>query len=151
MTNIWLDSVLRLVRPVIIAIRKRITLPDYVSALEEIIRVANSLGVEEEIFIGTVKMSVKQSNGTVEDKVCDSPEINNSSKVEVQAVESDNDEWYSMLKFGEESVKLKIDTGAKCNVFPQRTFNKINQGRGEVTQPKVKLISYSCDSIQTVG
>ena len=100
-------------------------------------RVAHSLDVEEgEVFIGTVEMPIKQSNETVEDKVCDSPEVNNSSKVEVRAVEGDNDEWYSTLKFGEESVKLKIDTGAKCNEFPQKNSTKSTKVGEKLLSPR---------------
>ncbi len=55
------------------------------------------------------------------------------------------------LKLGEHLVNLKLDTGAKCNVLPKHLINKITQGQQEVSKSNTKLISYSGDSIQTVG
>ena len=70
---------------------------------------------------------------------------------QVEAVESRNDEWYSTLKFGQHLVKLKLDTGVKCNMLPNHLFNKITEGKQQVSKSNTKLISYSGKPVQTVG
>lgn len=107
---------------------------------------------DDELFIGTVETSTPDKVLTTEARY----KVQNlSAKVEnvpqVEAVESRNDEWYSTLKLGEHLVKLKLDTGAKCHVLPNRLFNKITQGQQQVSKSNTKLISYSGDSVQTVG
>ncbi len=103
---------------------------------------------DDELFIGTVEIPIPEKEAGYKVQ-------NLSTKVEnvpqVEAVESRNDEWYSTLKLGEHLVKLKLDTGAKCNVLPKHLFNKITQGQQEVSKSNTKLISYSGDSIQTMG
>ena len=107
---------------------------------------------DDELFIGAVESptAVEKTAGKAENRV-----RSNGSKVEnspqVEAVESRNDEWYSVLKLGEQSVKFKLDTGAKCNVLPKYLFNKITEGQLEVRKSNAKLISYSGDYVQTMG
>ena len=107
---------------------------------------------DDKLFIGTVETSTPDKVSTAEAgyKVQNlSAKAKNVSQIE--AVESRNDEWYSTLKFGQHLVKLKLDTGAKCNVLPNHLFNKITQGKQQVSKSNTKLISYSGEPVQTVG
>ena len=103
---------------------------------------------DDELFIGTVETPTPEKIHTTEAE-CRVQKGN--SVPQVEAVENRNDEWYSTLKLGKNLVKLKLDTGAKCNVLPQHLFNKITQGQQQVTESNTRLVSYSGDSIQTVG
>lgn len=111
---------------------------------------------DEELFIGAVDASTPtqtptQTSGTKREYKVQHTSTKVESLLKVEAIESRNDEWHSTIKVGEYLVKLKLDTGAKCNVLPKNLFDKITQGRREVTKTNVKLISYSGDSVQTVG
>ena len=48
-------------------------------------------------------------------------------------------------------VKVKVDTGAKCNVMPLETLQQINPNIMIDTNKKVKLVAYSGDTFWTEG
>ena len=48
-------------------------------------------------------------------------------------------------------LKLKVDTGAKCNVLPKQTIDLLNISSKNDYTNKVKLVSYSGNTIDTIG
>ena len=57
-------------------------------------------------------------------------------------------EIYSTIQINDHDVKLKVDTGARCNVMP---FDLFKQVRRAENSRLAQLVSYSRDSIQTLG
>ncbi|XP_046858591.1 uncharacterized protein K02A2.6-like [Xenia sp. Carnegie-2017] len=97
---------------------------------------------DEELFIGAVN-AIKPTQQRTSSKV--------DNRMNIEAVEKSNDEWYSELKFGRHLVNVKVDTGAKCNVLSKKLFDKVKEAEQQVTKTNTKLMSYSGDSVQTLG
>ena len=60
-------------------------------------------------------------------------------------------EVYSTIKINDHNVKLKVDTGARCNVMPFELLKQIRRSERIDNSCPVKLVSNSGDSIQTLG
>ena len=60
-------------------------------------------------------------------------------------------EVYSIIKINDHNVKLKVDTGARCNVMPLELFKQIRRSERIDNSCPVQLVSYSGDYIQTLG
>ncbi len=55
------------------------------------------------------------------------------------------------LKNGNGQLKVKVDTGAKCNVVSKRMLNSLNQTTPINTAEKVNLVAYGRETIDTEG
>lgn len=60
-------------------------------------------------------------------------------------------EMYSTIQINDHDVKLKVDTGARCNVMPFNLFKQVRRSEKIDNSRPVQLVSYSGDSIQTLG
>jgi hypothetical protein len=73
--------------------------------------------------------------------------------LEVHGVTENIDQAYVKVGMSDSNVKLKIDTGARCNVLPYTIYRNISEKSHthlDSTHP-VKLISYSGDHMDTLG
>ena len=57
----------------------------------------------------------------------------------------------SLKLINDRNVKLKVDTGARCNVMPLELFKQMRRSEGIDNSCPVQLVSYSGDYIQTLG
>jgi hypothetical protein len=48
-------------------------------------------------------------------------------------------------------LKLKVDTGARCNVMPFNLFKQVRRSEKIDNSRPAQLVSYSGNSIQTLG
>ncbi len=55
------------------------------------------------------------------------------------------------LKNGNGQLKVKVDTGAKCNVISKRMLNSLNQTTPIKTAERVNLVAYRGETIDTEG
>ena len=70
--------------------------------------------------------------------------INSIEVTQIKAV-------YSVIQINDHNVKLKVGTGARCNVMPLKLFKQIRCSERIDNSCPVKLVSYSGDYIQTLG
>lgn len=70
--------------------------------------------------------------------------------ISVNTVTASNDEWHTTLEIEGKIVKLKLDTGAKCNVLPKTVYNSLKL-HNKITPTNTKLIAYSGDTIEVLG
>ena len=89
---------------------------------------ANSDSSGEELFLGTIEAQEQQQ------------------ELDVSAV----NEWTSELKINGQSVNIKLDTGAKCNVMSKSLFNKIRVNDG-LHKSSTRIISYGGHKIDVLG
>ena len=68
---------------------------------------------------------------------------------EINDVTASNDEWNLTLQIEGKAVKVKLDTGAKCNVLPKSIYNTISPSN-KIIPTNTKLIAYSGDTIDVV-
>jgi hypothetical protein len=61
------------------------------------------------------------------------------------------EEIFTTLSLDGFQAKLKVDTGAKCNVMPTVMLEKINTNRKVDTSRKARLVAYCGDSFITDG
>ena len=69
--------------------------------------------------------------------------INSIEAIQIKGV-------YSIIKINDH-VKLKVDTGACCNVMPLELFKQIRRSERIDNSCPVQLVNYSGDYIQTLG
>lgn len=70
------------------------------------------------------------------------------SIVELKTTKNE-DNWYEAAEIGSQKLRLKLDTGAQCNVLPEKYIRNANI---ELRKSKVKrLISYSDHRIDVIG
>ena len=81
----------------------------------------------------------------------ESPEVDNDLFIGTVNTElkRDTTDWNITLDINETQVKLKLDTGAQCNVLPMSTYKQLTAEKLE--KSRTKLISYSGHIIFTVG
>jgi hypothetical protein len=60
------------------------------------------------------------------------------------------DEWISELEINGQAVKVKLDTGAKCNVIPKSIFNQI-RSNDTLQKSNTKIISYGGHKMDVCG
>lgn len=62
------------------------------------------------------------------------------------------DEGFVTVQLNGKTVELKVDTGAKCNVLPQKTFMQVST-RKDITLQKTdaNLVAYGGSKIETMG
>ena len=68
---------------------------------------------------------------------------------DIQAI--NHDTLSITLEVQSKPLKLKVDTGARCNVLPKHILDSLNICNNMDYTKKVKLISYSGDTIDTIG
>ncbi|CAI5639180.1 unnamed protein product [Oreochromis niloticus] len=70
----------------------------------------------------------------------------------IHAKANKKDEGFVTIHINGEPTKMKVDTGAKCNVMSLKTFETVNGGRQTVKQENaVSLVAYGGTRIQTNG
>ena len=81
----------------------------------------------------------------------ETPEVNNDLFIGMVNTElkGDTTDWNITLDINETQVKLKLDTGAQCNVLPLSTYKQLTAEK--LGKSRTKLISYSGHRILTVG
>ncbi|CAB4033558.1 Hypothetical predicted protein [Paramuricea clavata] len=60
------------------------------------------------------------------------------------------DEWISELEINGQAVKVKLDTGAKCNVIPKSIFNQI-RSNDTLQKSNTKIVSYGGHKMDVCG
>ena len=58
---------------------------------------------------------------------------------------------YVTVEVHSKPLKLKVDTGAKCNVLPKHIIDSLNISSKIDCNNQVKLVSYSGNTIDTIG
>lgn len=71
-----------------------------------------------------------------------------SDSAKVNAI-SEGEKWSASLKVGENSLKVKLDTGAECNVLSKREANRLALGI-EKSSTK-RIVTYNNTSIPVIG
>ncbi|XP_046558199.1 uncharacterized protein LOC124267324 [Haliotis rubra] len=71
--------------------------------------------------------------------------------LEVDGIEESPLEAYATLLANNEEIRLKVDTGAKCNVLPLSWFKKVRDKEKISKQHIVTLVSYGGSSLKTLG
>ena len=81
----------------------------------------------------------------------ETPEVDNDLFIGMVNTElkGDTTDWNITLDINETQVKLKLDTGADCNVLPLLTYKQLTAEK--LGKSRTKLISYSGHRILTVG
>jgi hypothetical protein len=87
-------------------------------------------------------------NKAVHDTECG--ELFIGTLADVNTVTASNDEWHTTLEIEGKIVKLKLDTGAKCNILPKTVYNLLKL-HNKITPTNTKLIAYSGDTIEVLG
>ena len=59
------------------------------------------------------------------------------------------EDWNVDMAISEKNVKLKLDTGAQCNVMPLDLYKRLTSEKPR--KAKTKLVSYSGHNIRTIG
>ncbi len=59
------------------------------------------------------------------------------------------EDWNVDMAINEKNVKLKLDTGAQCNVMPLDLYKRLTSEKPR--KAKTKLVSYSGHNIRTIG
>lgn len=73
-----------------------------------------------------------------------------SETKEVNALNSkENEKWCGTVRVNDKSLKLKLDTGANCNVLSENEVNRLSAHIGSSTTKR--LITYSGESINVIG
>ena len=70
--------------------------------------------------------------------------------IDMHGIMASDDEWQTTLKIEEKDVKLKLDTGAKCNVLPKSVYDSLQINK-KLIQTNTKLIAYCGDTIEVMG
>ncbi|KAK3741617.1 hypothetical protein QZH41_019256 [Actinostola sp. cb2023] len=65
------------------------------------------------------------------------------------STERQQSEWRITLDIEQRSISLKIDTGAQCNVMPEKIYRTIS--KAQPSKAGSKLVSYSGHTIKVVG
>ncbi|KAK3734026.1 hypothetical protein QZH41_017539 [Actinostola sp. cb2023] len=65
------------------------------------------------------------------------------------STERQQSEWRITLDIEQRSISLKIDTGAHCNVMPEKIYRTIS--KAQPSKAGSKLVSYSGHTIKVVG
>ena len=61
-------------------------------------------------------------------------------------------DWYERLKVNNsEYLKVKLDTGAQCNVLPNHIFKKLNMNEKTLKESKMCLSNYNGSKIDVIG
>ena len=60
-------------------------------------------------------------------------------------------EVFSSVQINGKDVKLKVDTGARCNVMPFNIFKQVRATEMSNNSCPAQLVSHSGDAIQTLG
>ena len=69
----------------------------------------------------------------------------------VDSIGGDKNAIFTDLNLENSKVKVKVDTGAKCNVMPLTTLQKINPKVRINTKKKVNLVAYGGDTFSSEG
>ena len=85
---------------------------------------------DDELFIGTVTAQ----------------EENQQEREQVQK----ESEWTSKLKINGQTIHIKLDTGAKCNVMSKTLFNKI-RANDVLQKSRTRIIAYGGHKIDVIG
>lgn len=77
----------------------------------------------------------------------------NLEEVETKVVNSlnnkDNEKWSGTVRINSQNLKLKLDTGANCNVLSEKEVKRLGE---KINESKTKrLITYSGESIDVIG
>lgn len=63
----------------------------------------------------------------------------------------ENNEAFVTVQINNASVEMKVDTGAKCNVVPQKTFEQIKDKEQTMRTKPTNLVAYGGSEIETHG
>jgi hypothetical protein len=89
-------------------------------------RQAHSVATED-LFIGTIN---KQLN--------------------INTVQSSDAGWYVLLEIQQQNIRLRLDTGARCNVLPMYIFQNLHSAK-QLTKTNTRLLSYSGNVMHVEG
>ena len=88
---------------------------------------SNPESSDDEFFVGTIKT---QQTATVNDLGVD--------------------EWTTKLEINGQAIKVKLDTGAKCNVIPKSMFKQI-RSNDKLQKSNTKIVSYGGHKMDVLG
>lgn len=94
-------------------------------------RKMHTIEQSEEMFIGTVHEQVKNIKST-------------------KSQNENEDNWTETLKIYKRNVKVKLDTGAECNVPSESTYKTLNI-TGRLQKSSCKLVAYSGHKMEPLG